>query len=415
MPKALRWWVLVLGLVALPGAWALPDPAGGLGGSGATPDGIGGTGIHPGGIGGTGIHSGGIGGTGIQPGGIGGTGITALGVIQRFGSIYVNGQEYALTPQTRYSIDGAAGTAKDLHLGDRVTVQAAADGRAIAQEVRVEHAVIGRVTEVDAAKRQLAILSETIQTGKRTPITMHDSDQSLPFTALKVGDVVSISGLDRGNGHWLATAIRRLYPGDTAPARVPLLLRGQVDALYPDRDTLEVGATKLKVNGALLRAIQVGQSVVVRGEYADGRAQVESVTPTALAAQNVGNRVSLVGYLARGDNGWTTHGISLVEGPHTLYENGDAANMRAGSMVAISGEVKAPGVIAVESITFRVNPMDFDLPALPQMARGARGDWERSENEGERPEVNSPEIERPDVERPEVRPQVERPEILDGD
>ncbi|MBU2819010.1 hypothetical protein HF282_16215 [Acidithiobacillus ferrooxidans] len=405
MPKALRWWVLVLGLVALPGAWALPDPAGGLGGSGATPDGIGGTGIHPGGIGGT----------GIQPGGIGGTGITALGVIQRFGSIYVNGQEYALTPQTRYSIDGAAGTAKDLHLGDRVTVQAAADGRAIAQEVRVEHAVIGRVTEVDAAKRQLAILSETIQTGKRTPITMHDSDQSLPFTALKVGDVVSISGLDRGNGHWLATAIRRLYPGDTAPARVPLLLRGQVDALYPDRDTLEVGATKLKVNGALLRAIQVGQSVVVRGEYADGRAQVESVTPTALAAQNVGNRVSLVGYLARGDNGWTTHGISLVEGPHTLYENGDAANMRAGSMVAISGEVKAPGVIAVESITFRVNPMDFDLPALPQMARGARGDWERSENEGERPEVNSPEIERPDVERPEVRPQVERPEILDGD
>ncbi|MCR0968132.1 DUF5666 domain-containing protein, partial [Acidithiobacillus ferrooxidans] len=282
-------------------------------------------------------------------------------------------------------------------------------------EVRVEHAVIGRVTEVDAAKRQLAILGETIQAGKRTPITMHDSDQSLPFTALKVGDVVSISGLDRGNGHWLATAIRRLYPGDTAPARVPLLLRGQVDALYPDRDTLEVGATKLKVNGALLRAIQVGQSVVVRGEYADGRAQVESVTPTALAAQNVGNRVSLVGYLARGDNGWTTHGISLVEGPHTLYENGDAANMRAGSMVAISGEVKAPGVIAVESITFRVNPMDFDLPALPQMARGARGDWERSENEGERPEVNSPEIERPDVERPEVRPQVERPEILDGD
>ncbi|MHB8200732.1 MAG: DUF5666 domain-containing protein, partial [Acidithiobacillus sp.] len=77
MPKALRWWslVLILVLVALPGAWALPDPAGGIGGSG----------IHPGGIGGTGIQPGGIGGTGIQPGGIGGTGITALGVIQRFG------------------------------------------------------------------------------------------------------------------------------------------------------------------------------------------------------------------------------------------------------------------------------------------------------------------------------------------
>ncbi|MHB8181245.1 MAG: DUF5666 domain-containing protein [Acidithiobacillus ferrivorans] len=405
MPKTLRWWGLVLTLAILPGTQAFSDPTGGIGGSG----------IHSGGIGGTGIHSGGIGGTGIQPGGIGGTGITALGVIQRFGSIYVNGREYVLSPQTRYSVDGAAGTAKDLHLGDRVTVQAAADGRTIAQEVRVEHAVIGRVTEVDAAKRQFTILGETIQAGKMTPITVHDSDQSLSFAALKAGDVVSVSGLDRENGYWLATAICRLYPADATPARVPLLLRGQVDALYPDQNTLEVGATKLKVNGALLRAIQVGQSVVVRGEYADGEARVESVSPTALAAQDVGNRVSLLGYLDRGMDGWTTHGVALVEGPHTLYANGDAADMRAGSMVAITGEIKAPGVVAVKNVTFSINPMDFDLPPLPPVARGVGGNWERSENEGERPEINSPEIERPDVERPEVRPQVERPEILDGD
>ena len=406
MPKALRRWRLVLALVllALPGTGAFSDPAGG---------GIGGLGIHPGGIGGTGIHSGGIGGTGIHPGGIGGTGITALGVIQRFGSIYVNGQEYVLSPQTRYSVDGAAGTAKDLHLGDRVTVQAAANGQAIAQEVRVEHAVIGKVTAVDAAKRQLTILGETIQAGKRTPITMHDSGQSLSFLALKAGDVVSVSGLDRGNGHWLATAICRLYPADTAPARVPLLLRGEVNALDPGQDTLEVGATKLQVNGALLGAIQVGQSVVVRGEYADGEARVENVSPTALAAQDVGNRVSLVGYLAPGREGWTTHGVSLVEGPHTHYENGDAADLRAGSMVAIEGRVQAPGVVHAERVIFRVNPMDFDLPAVlrPQL-----------HPEIGRPEIETPEIERPEIERPEiaspevpqvVRPQMERPDVTD--
>ena len=406
MPKALRRWSLVLALVALPGTVAFSDPAGG---------GIGGLGIHPGGIGGTGIHSGGIGGTGIQPGGIGGTGITALGVIQRFGSIYVNGQEYVLSPQTRYSVDGAAGTAKDLRLGDRVTVQAAADGRAIAQEVRVDHAVIGRVTEVDAAKRQFTILGETLQADEKISIAVRDSDQSLPFKALQAGDVVSVSGLNKGSGYWLATAITRLYPANAAPARVPLLLRGQVSALYPSQDTLAVGATRLQVNGGLLHALQVGQSVVVKGEYADGQARVESVTPAALAAQDVGNRVSLVGYLDRGGSGWTSDGVSLDESTHILYQNGDAADMRAGSLVAISGEVKAPGVVAVESVTFSVNPMDFDLPILPQMAQGARGNWERSENEGERPEVNSPEIERPDVERPEVEPQVERPEILDGD
>ncbi|MHB8446041.1 MAG: DUF5666 domain-containing protein, partial [Acidithiobacillus ferrivorans] len=158
---------------------------------------------------------------------------------------------------------------------------------------------------------------------------------------------------------------------------------------------------KLKVNGALLRAIQVGQSVVVRGEYADGEARVESVSPTALAAQDVGNRVSLLGYLDRGMNGWTTHGVALVESPHTIYANGDAADMRAGSMVAINGEVKAPGVVAVESVTFSINPMDFDLP-LPRMPVLP-------------PVLHRPEIERPEFGPPEMEPLVERPELPDND
>ena len=383
MPKALHWWGLVMVLVALPGTGAFSDPAGG-------------------GIGGLGIHPGGIGGTGIQPGGIGGTGITALGVIQRFGSIYVNGREYILSPQTRYSVDGAAGTAKDLRLGDRVTVQAAANGQAIAQEVRVDHAVIGRVKEVDAAKRQFIILGETLQANEKISIAVRDSNQSLPFKALQAGDIVSVSGLNRGSGYWLATAITRLYPADAAPAQVPLLLRGQVSALDPGQDTLAVGATRLRVNGALLQPLRVGQSVVVRGTYTDGQARVESVTPAALAAQDVGNRVSLVGYLARGDNGWTTHGVSLVEGSHTLYENGGAADMRAGSMVAVEGRVQAPGVVNAERVIFSVNPMDFDFPIIPRMPVLP-------------PVLHHPEIERPEFGPPEIEPLVERPELPDND
>ena len=374
MRKALcGWGLILLSLVALPGAWALPDPAGGIGG------------------------------TGIDPGGIGGTGITALGVIQRFGSIYVDGREYILTPQTRYRVDGISGSAKDLHLGDRVTVQAATDGRAVALDVRVDHAVIGRVTGVDAAKRQFTVLGQTIHAGANVSMALRHSDQSLPFRTLQPGDVVSVSGLYQGNAHWLATAITRLYPADAAPTHAPLLLRGRVSTLHPSQDALEVGATRLQVNAAQIRALQVGQSVVIRGVYADdGRIRAESVTPAALAAQDMGNRVTLVGYLDREDGRWTSDGISLDESAHTLYRNGEAKDMRVGRLVAIYGEVKAPGVIAVENITFRVNPMDFDLPTLPPVARGVEGDWERSENEGERPAVNSPEIERPEINHPDI-------------
>ncbi|MEY2336166.1 hypothetical protein AB4094_16700, partial [Acidithiobacillus ferrianus] len=68
-----------------------------------------------------------------------------------------------------------------------------------------------------------------------------------------------------------------------------------------------------------------------------------------------------------------------------------------------AGEVKAPGVIAVERVTFRVNPMDFDLPTLPPMA-------------SLRPVVvPQPEIERPEISPPEREPLIERPEIPDND
>ncbi|MCL4525614.1 MAG: hypothetical protein M1492_03780, partial [Gammaproteobacteria bacterium] len=98
--------------------------------------------------------------------------------------------------------------------------------------------------------------------------------------------------------------------------------------------------------------------------------------------------------------------------------NGDAADMRAGSLVAIRGEVKAPGVVAVESVTFRVNPMDFDLPALPQpQLRPEIGRPEIEAPEIERPEVERPEVERPEIASPEVpqvvRPQMERPDVTD--
>ncbi|MGC8808429.1 MAG: DUF5666 domain-containing protein, partial [Thiomonas sp.] len=113
----------------------------------------------PGGIGGTGITRGGIGGTGISPGGIGGTGIVAVGPIQRFGSIFVNGTEYALPAETRYQVDGHAASQQSLHLGDLVAVRARVQsGKILAVEVHVDHAIVGRITHIDRAQGLLRVL-----------------------------------------------------------------------------------------------------------------------------------------------------------------------------------------------------------------------------------------------------------------
>src|SRR5579862_8003614 len=67
----------------------------------------------------------GIGGTGIGRGddqGIGGTGI--VGVIQRFGSIFVNGERIAYASDVPVRIDGMAASAKALRIGQVARVVA---------------------------------------------------------------------------------------------------------------------------------------------------------------------------------------------------------------------------------------------------------------------------------------------------
>src|SRR5260370_15806539 len=94
----------------------------------------------------------GIGGTGITRGddhGIGGTGI--VGVIQRFGSIYVNGERIAYAADVPVRIDGEPASSKALRIGHVarvVAVRQANGGRA----ARRLHAVRRSIRPVPAAQ-----------------------------------------------------------------------------------------------------------------------------------------------------------------------------------------------------------------------------------------------------------------------
>src|SRR5215470_6416666 len=71
----------------------------------------------------------GIGGTGITRGddhGIGGTGI--VGVIQRFGSIFVNGERIGFAADVPVTIDGEAASVKALRIGQLARVLAQREG-----------------------------------------------------------------------------------------------------------------------------------------------------------------------------------------------------------------------------------------------------------------------------------------------
>src|SRR6266481_838306 len=93
----------------------------------------------------------GIGGTGISRGGdhgIGGTGI--VGVIQRFGSIFVNGERISYAPDVPVRIDGETASVKALKIGHlaRVLALPQANGSLITQSINVVSEVMGPVESV---------------------------------------------------------------------------------------------------------------------------------------------------------------------------------------------------------------------------------------------------------------------------
>src|SRR5260370_1500383 len=93
----------------------------------------------------------GIGGTGISRGddhGIGGTGI--VGVIQRFGSIFVNGERIGYAPNVPVRIDGEAVSASALRIGHvaRVLALRQANGTLATHGIEATSEVIGPIETV---------------------------------------------------------------------------------------------------------------------------------------------------------------------------------------------------------------------------------------------------------------------------
>lgn len=321
----------------------------------------------PGGIGGTGIDPGGIGGTGISPGGIGGTGIVAIGPVQRFGSIFVNGGEYELPAQTRYRVDGQPASEKSLNLGDMVRVHAVEQGgRLDALAVDISHAVIGRVSQIDQSAARLVVLGQTVQILPGTLLRTAEN-QPMPLSRLKVGDEVRISALDQGAGHWQAMRLTQLS-APPAGRGSPFLLRGKIEATSAQPQRVKINGVWLPVrSGAAQAGLAVGAEVVARGSQQGQGNVIDSLQPTAPLAAPIGTRVAMVGFLQAGSlgrEGWELQGFQIRGADALMKAQLQSAARSQAAPVFIVGTLAAAQTVAVERVISNVNALQFALPPL---------------------------------------------------
>lgn len=407
---------------------------GGIGGTGHTEQdgGIGGTGHEDdnGAIGGTGFQDepGGIGGTGhgLGTGGIGGTGdlaegstIGILGTITEFASICVNGIEVHFNPDTPVQVDGKSATHQSLALGQVAEIIAKNVGnRMIAQSIRINHTISGPITTIDTTGRQLQVLGQTVQFGRRSVVA--DGKVSLMDpTSLVKGQFVKISGLRTPNGTVIASRIER-----TGASR-NIGIRGTV--LSRDGALVSVNGTLVKLRGlAVVSSVRKGNVVSIRGILT-----ANTIDANLLAIQSPipfggdVRRVNIEGYLDQTTDRRTLKigQANLLISDTTNIIGGDESSITSGRRVRISGRLSQNGQIEVDGITLergfndrrRLPVLDspktseFDSDNSKKMRGAERSDRTDRSDRGERSERSERANRTERSNRPDAPSRIDRP------
>jgi hypothetical protein len=179
---------------------------------------------------------------------MGGTAKTAsggiVGVITGFASICVARLEVHYGADTPVRVDGTAGLARHLAIGQVVVVEAEGVGNSLqARSVEVVHALSGPVEQMAA--------SGAVVAGRR--VTMSLQDPAVAASANAGGTSVHVSALPGTDGTLLATRI------DLASASEPGRLVGTVTRLAADR--AEIDSQRVSIHRSLARLVRVAQEV----------------------------------------------------------------------------------------------------------------------------------------------------------
>lgn len=278
--------------------------------------------------------------------GIGGTGISAmpgsgaigfLGSIQRFGSIYVNGDRISYPADADVRIDGRRRSVRDLMIGQVVkTVAIPQDGRLVTDRITIDSEVVGAIASLDGAR--MVVLGQTVDMG------------TTGTSAFTLGERVAVSGIRRLDG---TIEARLVEPAGARMDQVvgPAVYRGWL---------LAIGGLSLFGPDARFD----GQRVIVRGRATPRGLMVKSIALDGLPEGPGVTRLSVEAYVARrGSQLQLGSGLVVNEGPAS------AALPDDGSPSVV--DIAIPQQAGQRAATIRGG--QGNPPAGPQGARPGQG------------------------------------------
>lgn len=259
----------------------------------------------------------GIGGTGITRGqdqGLGGTGI--VGIIQRFGSIFVNGERISYASDVPVRIDGEPASAAALKIGHlaRVLALPRADGSLATRSINVVSEVMGPIESVRDG--EMTVLGQRIIAAGR------DSWR-------RPGTNVAVFGVRRTDGVIVASLVEQRRD---ATMRVS-------GPLERDRGGLRIGGLRLSGIDAAL----VGRRVQAEGRVERGVMQVSRTAVDDLSGFAGARHLSIEGYVRR-SGGNLRFGSGYV-----MHDDGRSGSSGAGRVV-VNATFDGSGGLRVDKI-----------------------------------------------------------------
>lgn len=277
--------------------------------------------------------------------------ILAIGEVDGFGSVIVNGVHYD-TDKAKFYMDGEAATEDDLDVGMVVEVDGEeSDTGAKAKEVHFYTKIAGPIEALDVAAQTLTIMGKTIIVDADTVLA--ETINETTWAPLAVGSTVRISGTKNSDGNIVAS---RIDVRSATPKPAPMShLSGLVEGL-------NISANQFTVEGQLIDfsaanivggTLADGVRVVVHGKTTDGVLAAEGNLVVIVKKQRptVPVNVEIKGPIKRHSDGSLSVGDKkLRDLKDAIIKNGDSTDLQESEVVVVEGEETTDGEIKVKHI-----------------------------------------------------------------
>lgn len=284
--------------------------------------------------------------------------ITAIGEIDGFGSVIVNGVHYD-TDTAEVTIDGEPATEDELDVGMVVEVDGEKTDKegARANRIRFFSKVAGQVETVNSDAQTLTVMGKTVLIDGDTKLD--DTIDAVTLAPLAQGVVVRVSGRTNADGQIVATRIDIRQEQTNNQQR----LSGIVSSLNTsDGNTFSLEGKNIDFASANLVGGELtdGVRALVRGEMLEGVLVASKVVVITQKERPVNNdkdsqpkkRVEIKGKLVKkeGKEHLEINGRPVKDIDKEDIKNGNIDDIKAGEMVTIKGDINADGSINVDSV-----------------------------------------------------------------